>query len=122
MGEHIRNVSCFENKNYISHLQYAHVNVCISHPSMSNGWETYRETFDQCINLKAIELQGWNGNSVTEILPNMSEADQEIWNERISYFQARGIRLANQNEIRRNENLKSKLAKEEGATWRFHFN
>jgi len=71
--------------------------------------------------LKAIELQGRNGHFVAKTLPNMSEANQEIWNDRISYFQARGIRIANQNEIRNNENLRNKLAKEAGATWRFHF-
>jgi len=42
---------------------------------------------------------------VTEIFPKMSEANQEIWKERISYFQARGIRIANQGEILFNENL-----------------
>jgi len=51
----------------------------------------------------------------------MPEANQKIWNERISYFQARGIRLANENEIRNNKILKTKLAKEAGFTWRFHF-
>merc|ERR1712034_199555 len=119
--EYIRDLSSFENKKYTSHLQYAHVYIWNPEQPMINGWDRYRESFDQCVNLKAIELQGNTGHFMTEILPNMPEANQEIWNERISYFQARGIRLANQNEIRNNENLQNKLAKEAGATWRFHF-
>ena len=115
-----QNVGYFENK-YISHVQYVHFKIWNPEESMSNGWDRYREIFDQCINLRAIGLEGIAGNFMTEILPNMSEANQEIWNERICYFQARGIRLANQNEIRNNENLRNKLAKEAGATWRFHF-
>jgi hypothetical protein len=118
--EGIDDLRTLENKKYISHMQCAHINI-YPDGSMSNGWDRYREIFDKCINLKEIELQGWNDNVVTETLPNMSDDDQEIWNERISYFQSRGIRITNPNEIQRNENLRNKLAKEAGVTWRFHF-
>jgi len=119
--QHILDVDYFANKKYTSHLQYVHFNIWNPEQPMRDGWNRYRENFDRCINLKAIELEGKTGHFMTETLPNMSEANQEIWNERICYFQARGIRLANQNEIRNNENLRNKLAKEAGATWRFHF-
>jgi hypothetical protein len=112
-----------ENKKYISHLQYVQMYIFNSENPMYYGWDKYREIFDQCINLKSIEFGvGWTDkNFVTETLPNLSEANQEIWKERISYFQARGIDLASPNEIRNNQNLRTKLAKEAGVTWRFHF-
>jgi len=109
------------NKKYTSHLEYVHVYIDAKNP-MRLGWDRYQELFDQCINLKAIELGAYSSsNFVTETLPSMPEANQEIWKERISYFQARGIRIANLNEIQGNENLRIRVAKEAGVTWKFHF-
>jgi len=85
---------------------------------MGNGWDRYKEYFDQCTNLQAIELTVY-GNSVTK--NNLPKFEQDVWKERISYFQKRGIRLVDKNEIRGNENLKKKLAKEAGITWKFQF-
>jgi hypothetical protein len=71
--------------------------------------------------LKPIDLEGRAGNFVTEILRNMFECDKEIWTDRISYFQSRGIHLAIQSEIQKKRNLRNKLAKEQEVTWRFQF-
>ena len=114
----------FANKKYVSHdshLQYAHAHIYNAKNPMDNGWDRYQEFFDKWINLKAIELQGTNGDFFTEILPMLSQGNQEIWKERISYFQKRGIRLAHKNEICDNENLQKKLAKEARVRWGFNF-
>lgn len=110
-------LSDLENKKYISHLEYAHA---YNDYAFDGEWDRYREIFDQCVNLKAIELRTDMGH-VLAVLPTLPEDEQEAWNKRISYFQARGIRLANKNEISDNEHLRTKLAKLAGATWRFHF-
>merc|ERR1711925_15452 len=107
---------------YISGVQYIH--VCIEQPeeSMRNGWDKYQDIFDQCLNLKAIELT-WMGRyrATAAALSQVSAANQTIWNERISYFKARGIRIVDGGEIYNNENLQTKLAKEAGVTWKFCF-
>jgi len=54
-------------------------------------------------------------------LSQLPETTQNIWQERISYFKARGIRIVGDGEIYENENLETKLAKEAGVTWKFHF-
>jgi hypothetical protein len=115
-----RLVPSFENKKYISHLQYLHVYIFDPEDLMDHGWDRYHEIFDQCINLKAIEFD-FNGNFMEEILPNLSEANQEIWKERILYFQTRGIHLVGHNKIYDNEKLRNKLAKNAGVKWKFHF-
>ena len=104
-------------------MEYVHVFIYHPNSPMRHDWNKYQEIFDQCINLKAIEFDKMESTAefVTETLPKLSEANQEIWKERISYFQARGIRITYKNEIRGNENLKMKLAKEAGITWKFSF-
>lgn len=112
-----------ENTKYISHLQHAHFVIDWEGGTMRDGWDTYQESFDQCTNLKAIELDTpSDGNFIKKILPNLSQIEQEIWNERISYFQARGIHLAGANEISGNKNLRKKFANTAEITWKFHFN
>jgi hypothetical protein len=131
-----------KNTNNVSHLQYVHVETQTDQNGSpdattlhSHAWERYQEIFDPCVNLKAIELAHWNrrpfrapvfgwnheDDFVTKTLPKFSQANQEIWKERISYFQARGIRIADRHEIYNNEDLRLKLAKEAGVTWKFHF-
>jgi len=51
----------------------------------------------------------------------ISEANQKLWQKRISYFKARGICIVDDDEILGNKNLQMKLAKEAGFTWKFHF-
>jgi len=122
IGLYLPMESVLANKKYTSHLKYAHVYIFYPEIPMQWGWDRYQETFDQCVNLKAIEFGDiHDANFVAEILPKLSEVNQEIWKERISYFQARGIHIANRNEIRGNENLRIKIAKEAGVTWKFHF-
>jgi hypothetical protein len=110
------------NQKYISALEYLEVIIEDPEKPMDNNWDRYQEYFDQCRNLKEIEfVYDWKKNFITEILPNISEENQKIWKERISYFQARRIRLVNIGDIKNNEALRSKLEKEEGISWRFHF-
>jgi len=109
-----------DNK-YLSHVEYAHVFILSLHP-MDNGWDIYRDVFDQFRNLKAIELERPSGkNFIKDYLPTLSEEHQNIWKERISYFEARGICIAHLKEIRDNASLRAKVAKEAGVPWIFHF-
>lgn len=121
-----------ENKKYVHIVEYLHLSLSyhnllspntycpddIDH--FSNGLDRYKEILDQCINLKAIEICADDHLSIN-LIPNLLNPSQQIWRERILYLQARGIRLAGKNEIHGNENLKMKLVKEAGITWKFHF-
>jgi hypothetical protein len=111
-----------ENKRYAGQIQYAHFYIHDFKNPMSDGWDGYREIFDQCTNLKAIEFTSYRAGRqksfIEDILPTLTEENQQIWKERITYFEARGIRLADHKEIYQNENLQSKLAKEAEITWR----
>merc|ERR1712034_82053 len=109
------------NQKYISAVEYLHVKIDFPEDPMTYNWDRYQGYFDQCRNLKEIELRCQRKNFITEILPNISQKNQKIWKELISYFQAHRIRLANYGDISKNETLRNKLAKEAGVSWRFHF-
>jgi len=111
-----------QNFKYASGLQYLHVNIYSPTEPMSCGWDKYQEILDQYLNLKAVELTWKQGNFKNITLSQISEANQNIWQERILYFKARGICIVDDGEIDENENLQTKLAKEAGITWKFHFN
>jgi len=107
-----------QNFKYVSGLQYLHIFIDYPKEPMTCGWDKYQQIFDQCLNLKGVELD-WgdeNGDAIT--LSQISEPYQTIWQERISYFEARRIRIVDDVG---NENLKTKLAKEAGVTWKFDF-
>jgi len=109
-----------ENMNYLSHLQYIHFYIRDEDDPMSDGWDRYQEVFDQCTNLKAIELIDCDGdNFTTEFLPILYDNHQTIWKQRLAYFQKRGIRIASLNEIR--YHTREKLVKELGLTWSIYF-
>jgi hypothetical protein len=68
-------------------LQYLHVNVDPRLP-----WDElsgYREFFDQCTNLKALELRSVFRNKYfgVESLSKLCATDQQKWQEIFSYFQ-----------------------------------
>merc|ERR1711964_673003 len=88
---------------------------------MDLGWDRYQEILDQFSNLKVIQLAGLRTEEkfMTDVLPKLSEINQEIWKERLSYFQARGIRII-QNFVEF-ENFRKELEKEAGITWSFQF-
>jgi hypothetical protein len=110
-----------KNRKYAHEIRYLDIIVDPEYP-FENGWENYREIFDQCTNLEAISLSDqYDENFIHESLPYLSEAIQEIWEKRISYFEARGIQIVDKDEIRKNKRLQKKLAKESGIRWRFHF-
>merc|ERR1712096_462411 len=113
---------------YTHEIQYLALDVDAECP-MENGWENYREIFDQCSNLEAITFVTFpdSQNLTHQLLCNCErqflcncERNKAIWEERISYFQARGIQILDMNQISQNENLRKKLAKEAGVSWRFH--
>jgi len=109
-----------QNLKYVSGVQYLHVTVGIRQPPMLFGWDKYKEFFDQCLNLKEIELH-WNGGCRNKSnISETSEANQIIWQERIENIKARGIRFVNDGEIFRNK-MEMKVAKESGVTWKFVF-
>jgi hypothetical protein len=121
----VKNLETLENKRHVRELQYLHV-VCpttlaaASETPMSYSWDRYREIFDECTNLKEIELICRdNDETIIDILPTLTTNDQQIWQERISYFNARQISLVEKGAIAKNEALKLKLAKEAGISWKF---
>merc|ERR1712034_272025 len=117
-----------QNFKYVSGLQYLHVYIYCPEKPMWYGWDKYQEILDRCFNLKEVELT-WShfqiecqNNKFRKItLSQVSEVNQNIWKERISYFKARGIRIVGEGDIYRNKNLQTKLAKEAGVTWKFQF-
>jgi len=111
-------LSFHPNDNYLHHLQYIQLYVQCPQYLFKNGWDRYQEFFDQCTNLKVIEFNPHlSENFFTCKVPNeCSEFDQQIWKKRLSYFQSRGIRIANRGEI---ESFRKKLEKEAGITWSF---
>merc|ERR1712034_215994 len=115
LSEHLQNLK------YVSRLQYLQVDIYDPEEPMHWGWDKYQESFDQCLNLKAIELTWRDEDGDIISLSQISETNQKIWQERISYFKARGIRIVDDGEIHENENLQMKLAKKAGVTWKFHF-
>merc|ERR1712034_170664 len=110
-----------QNFTYVSGLQYLHVWMFDAEEPMIHGWDKYQESFDQCLNLKAIEVTWMDEYYDRTSLSQISDTNKKIWQERISYFKARGIRVVDDGEIYENENLEMKLAKEAGVTWKFHF-
>jgi hypothetical protein len=116
--ENIRNLNDLESQ-YVSQIQHIHVNInAVYDRPFESGWDRYQEIFDQCANLQAIEITE-GGKSIDQILLDLSETNQNIWKERIAYFQTRTIRVVNWCEIT-NETLREKVAKEAGIKWRFH--
>jgi len=110
-----------QNAKYVSGLQYLHVIIDSIGEPMGYGWDKYQEILDQCLNLKAVEFTWFDENSSKTTLSQISEPYQNIWQERMSYFKARGIRIVDDGEIDENEHLQTKLAKQAGVTWKFHF-
>jgi hypothetical protein len=134
--EYIRDLTThLENKKYADQIQYAHFYIVCKKP-MIHGWDRYKEILNHCTNLKAIEftsismrdtrfgptIRESSAKFIEEVLPYLAETHQQIWKERIAYFEERGIRLADNKEIEGNEILRSKLAKEAGIKWRFYLN
>jgi len=119
----VKDLICLENKKYISNLQYLHIIIVRKENPMDLNWDRYRDIFDQCINLKEIEISELSDkNFVTEILPTLSNTNQKIWKERLSYFQARGILMTNECKFSKDlKKFEKKVAKEAGLKWRFRF-
>jgi hypothetical protein len=109
-----------QNMKCVSGIQYLHVWIYNTETPMRCGWDKYQEIFDQCLNLKAIELS-WMRNYEFGAFVQVSAANQNIWQERMSYFKTRGIRIADDRKIFLNANLETKLAKEASVTWKFCF-
>merc|ERR1711964_47921 len=82
------------------------------------GWRNYKNIFDQCSSLKEISIT-LKGKSLKDNFPEMTEQNKAIWQERISYFEKRGIKIVEKDEIYENENLLAKVAQEAGVTWKF---
>jgi hypothetical protein len=111
-----------QNSKYASSLVYLHAVILTPKKPMDYGWDNYRDTFDDCVNLKAITFS-WGDESYHKrpSMPALSVENQSIWQERMEYFKARGIQIVDVKEITDNESLRMKLAKDAGITWKFHF-
>lgn len=111
---HLRHL---QNQNHLEAIEYLHL-AFYGQDDFKYGWDNYKEIFDQCINLKEIEFRyGSNIHFVDAYLPNLPESRKQIWTERISYFENRGIRFVKNGAIKGNDNLIFQLAKEEGLSW-----
>merc|ERR1711964_261211 len=89
---------------------------------MVDKWDECQEIFDQCISLKAVELDTvhYAENFRRDVLPTLSATLQEIWKSRFAYFEKRGIQIANLHEIGNNF-FRKHLVKKEGLTWGLNF-
>lgn len=126
----VNDLKHLQNYKYVSRLQYLHVLIYSIETSISKGWDKYREIFDLCSNLKAVELTWHRQFRRKTTLAQVPEGNQNFWLERISYFETRGIRIVDGGEIFAYQwtsplshtgpwPLQTKLAKEAGITWKF---
>ena len=110
------NLTSLQNKKYNYFLQYLHVMVDINNP-MLHGWDRYESIFNQCPNLKVINIDF-----------DMDEDDFDSldifdkWDSRYKFFESRGIKLVDDSfEIFDNKKLQLKVAQESGIKWRVIF-
>jgi hypothetical protein len=61
---------------------------------LTTGWNRYQDIFDQCTNLKAIELRSWDKEILSDNLYKLTAENQQFWKNVITYFKKRGIHLA----------------------------
>jgi hypothetical protein len=117
------NLSSLANKKYCNQIEYANIGVLSNYPN-DLGWGRYRDILDQCINLKEIALscrrRNFMADFIVDILPSLPNAMKKIWEERISYFDARNIRVVNRDAILDNKDFHTQLAKDARIRWRFH--
>lgn len=86
------------------------------------GWNRFQDIFNQCTNLKVIELgYYWRQRIISDVLPWLPHETQQFWENVIAYLKKRGIHIAKHGEIYQNEKLRNQVAKEAKVSWRFHF-
>jgi hypothetical protein len=118
----LSDLEILQYKKCASTVEYLHMHIAFNDVSgLSSCWQRYEEIFNQCKNLKAMELSiGETKQTLPHILSTLSVEEQEIWEPRVAYFKKRGIRFAKVGEIDRNENLRNQVRKEAGIPWIFH--
>lgn len=114
----------------LEQVQYLFIQISSGFESVNaRGWDRYQEFFDLCPNLKAVALgvftnhkfQSFTKEEFMECrLPNMFSSHREIWKERVSHIESRGIKICTHNEIFSYENI-TKLIKEFRVNWNFLF-
>merc|ERR1712034_285115 len=111
-----------ENKKYIEDLEFIHLDIVSPDQPLINNWDRYKEIFDKIIQLKAVFHECADENFLTPwFFESLENESQSIWNARIAYFQSRSISIVAPHEIHDNNDLRTKLAKEAGISWKFHF-
>merc|ERR1711964_561540 len=103
-------IELLDNSKCAENLCFLNVAICLEDPT-DHGWTNYKNIFDQCSNLKEIELFSVSeGKIQKDIFAKMSEPNRAIWQERMTYFEKRGIEILEEKKIYQNENLRAKVA------------
>jgi hypothetical protein len=120
--ECVLDLNGLENKKYIEDLEFIHLDIVSPDQPLINNWDRYKEIFDKIIQLKAVSFECADENFLTPwFFESLENESQSIWNARIAYFQSRSISIVAPHEIHDNNDLRTKLAKEAGISWKFHF-
>merc|ERR1712034_171553 len=77
---------------YASHIEYLSLKRLNLRSPCEGGWNDYKEILSFFPNLKGIRL-GWYSN-----LDSLSLANQNIWRERIAYFESQNIAILSNTE------------------------
>ena len=67
------------------------------HP-FAEGWNNYKPIFALYPKLKGVTIFSATGGksiNLLDVIENMSSENQEIWKERVAYFQSRGVDVLN---------------------------
>jgi len=113
----LSNLSQFDNP---SRIEYLSIEIYDPELPCEDEWENYKNQFAFCPRLKCICLhivdENYEAINLGEILENLSPENQDIWKERILYFQSCGIAVISKQEY---ETKFKELCKQ--IKWRFEF-
>jgi hypothetical protein len=92
----VRPLSDLEDFRYLSKIEYLAVAIKNLNLPFSGGWQDYQTLFALCPKLKVVCLQTLNKGKwvdVDAVLHKIPEKNQNIWKQRISYLNSRGIKV-----------------------------
>jgi hypothetical protein len=93
---HVRPLSNLAEFRYPSKIEYLQIGIQNLNSPFSGGWQDYQTLFALCPKLKVVALWTINeeqGIDVDAMLNKISEENQNIWIQRISYLNSCGINV-----------------------------
>merc|ERR1712098_30661 len=101
-------------------IEYLEIKVDANSPNQ-DGWENYQTNLSFFPNLKGVKLHMIPENQVIEVdletvMDGLSAEDRNIWEDRISYLESKGIILMNREQY---ESKVKELCKQ--IQWGFQF-